>query len=202
MLVAEAVEQRQAEKVSAIMFTDMVELSTEARRDAALDHALREEQGRLVRGLLSGHGGREIKRLEDGFLVEFDEALPAVACALELQRALCTRNERVPDARRVQLRIGIHLGSVVHQDGDVFGEGVNLAARLESLARPGTLYVSEPVARQVRGQGLTALVRLGRGDLKNIRLPVSVYRIDPPGLRSRSLLSRLRDLWPTSRARV
>jgi adenylate cyclase len=201
MPVAEAVEQR-PQKVAAIMFTDMVELSSQARRDAALDQELREEQGRLVRGLLTGHGGREIKRLEDGFLVEFDEALPAVACALELQTALCARNEGVPDERRVQLRIGIHLGSVVHQDGDVFGEGVNLAARLESLARPGSLYVSEPVARQVRGQGLTELVRLGRGDLKNIRLPVPVYRIDPPGSRPPSFLSRLRNLWPAGRARV
>jgi adenylate cyclase len=192
------VEAAQAEppKMAAIMFTDMVELSTEVRRDEVLNNELREEHGRLVRGLLSGHGGREIKRLEDGFLVEFDGALPAVACALELQSALNARNECVPDERRVQLRIGIHLGSVVHQDGDVFGEGVNLAARLESLARPGTLYVSEPVARQVRSQVEAAMVRLGRGDLKKIRLPVAVYRIDPPVRRPRSWVARLRGLLP------
>ncbi|ATB30852.1 guanylate cyclase [Melittangium boletus DSM 14713] len=195
MLVAEAMQQ-ESMRVSAIMFTDMVELSTQVRRDSALDNELREEQRRLVRELLSDHGGREIKRLEDGFLVEFDGALPAVACALELQSALCARNECVPDERRVQLRIGIHLGSVVHQDGDVFGEGVNLAARLESLAPPGSLYVSEPVARQVRDQGLGGMVRLGRGELKNIRLPVPVYRIDPPGSRSRSWMARLRELLP------
>lgn len=192
------VEAAQAEpqKMAAIMFTDMVTLSTGGRRDEALDQELREEQGRLVRGLLSGHGGREIKQLEDGFLVEFDEALPAVACALELQTALHVRNEGMPDERRVQLRIGIHLGSVVHQDGDVFGEGVNLAARLESLARPGTLYVSEPVALRVRSQVEAALVRLGRGDLKKIRLPVAVYRVDPPARRTRSWMARLRDLFP------
>jgi adenylate cyclase len=192
------VEAAQAEppKMAAIMFTDMVELSTEVRRDEVLNNELREEHGRLVRGLLSGHGGREIKRLEDGFLVEFDGALPAVACALELQSALNARNECVPDERRVQLRIGIHLGSVVHLDGDVFGEGVNLAARLESLARPGTLYVSEPVARQVRSQVEAAMVRLGRGDLKKIRLPVAVYRIDPPVRRPRSWMARLRGLLP------
>ena len=194
------VDAQQAEppKVAAIMFTDMVELSSEARRDEVLNNELREEHGRLVRSLLSGHGGREIKRLEDGFLVEFDEALPAVACALELQSALNARNECVPDERRVQLRIGIHLGSVVHQDGDVFGEGVNLAARLESLARPGSLYVSEPVARQVRSQVEAAMVRLGRGDLKKIRLPVSVYRIAPPVRRRRgSWMTRLRNLLRT-----
>lgn len=192
------VEAAQAEppKVAAIMFTDMAEPSTGVRRSEALDKELREEQGRLVRDVLSGHGGREIKRLEDGFLVEFDEALPAVACALELQSALNARNECLPDERRVQLRIGIHLGSVVHQDGDVFGEGVNLAARLESLARPGTLYVSETVARQVHSQVEAAMVRLGRGDLKKIRLPVPVYRIDPPVRRPRSWMARLRGLFP------
>jgi adenylate cyclase len=192
------VEAAQAElpKVAAIMFTDMVAPGSGVRRSEALDKELREEQGRLVRDVLSGHGGREIKRLEDGFLVEFDEALPAVACALELQSALNARNECLPDERRVQLRIGIHLGSVVHQDGDVFGEGVNLAARLESLARPGTLYVSETVARQVRSQVEAAMVRLGRGDLKKIRLPVPVYRIDPPVRRPRSWMARLRDLLP------
>ncbi len=189
--------QAEPPKVAAIMFTDMVELSTEARRDEALEHELREEQGRLVRGLLSGHGGREIKRLEDGFLVEFDDALPAVACALELQSALCARNECVPDARRVELRIGIHLGSVVHRDGDIFGEGVNLAARLESLARPGSLYVSEPVVRQVRDQVAAPVVRLSRGELKNIRLPVTVYRIDPPSRRRpASWMARLKGLLP------
>ncbi|MGZ3460762.1 MAG: adenylate/guanylate cyclase domain-containing protein [Archangium sp.] len=188
--------------MAAIMFTDMVELSPEARRDEALNSELREEHGRLVRGLLSGHGGREIKQLEDGFLVEFDDALPAVACALELQSALGARNECVPEERRVELRIGIHLGSVVHRDGDIFGEGVNLAARLESLAPPGSLYVSEPVVLQVRSQVLAPVVRLGRGDLKNIRLPVPVYRIDPPALRRRrtSWVSRLRGLWPGRRA--
>lgn len=196
MLAAEAMQQDSV-KQAVIMFTDVVVPGGRPLGDAALDNELREEQGRLVRGLLPGHGGREIKRLEDGFLVEFDGALPAVACALELQSALCARNECVPHERRVQLRIGIHVGSVVHQDGDVFGEGVNLAARLESLARPGTLYVSEPVAREVRDQGVSGMVRLGRGDLKNIRLPVPVYRIDPPGARPRSWMARLKALLPT-----
>jgi len=189
------VPQPEPRKVAAIMFTDMVELSPEARRDEALNNELRQEHGRLVRGLLSGHGGREIKQMEDGFLVEFDEALPAVACALELQSALCARNECVPQTRRVELRIGIHLGSVVHRDGDIFGEGVNVAARLESLARPGSLYVSEPVVQQVQSRVMAPVVRLSRGDLKNIRLPVPVYRIDPPVRRRRgSWMTRLRNL--------
>lgn len=192
----EAAQQVEARRVATIMSTDLVALSAEVQRDEALTLELREEHGRLVRVLLSGHGGREIKRLEDGFLVEFDEALPAVACALELQSALCARNEAVPDARRVELRIGIHQGAVEHRDGDTFGEGVNLAARLEALARPGSLYVSEPVVRQVRSLVLAPVVRLGRGELKNIRLPVPVYRIDPPSRRRPSWMARLWRLLP------
>jgi adenylate cyclase len=188
--------QQEAPKVATIMSTDLVASSAEAWRDETLTRELREEHGRLVRGLLSGHGGREIKRLEDGFLVEFDEALPAVACALELHSALCARNEGVPDVRRVELRIGIHEGTVEHRDGDTFGEGVNLAARLEALARPGSLYVSEAVVRQVRSRVLAPVVRLGRGDLKNIRLPVPVYRIDPPTRRRDSWMTRLWNLLP------
>jgi adenylate cyclase len=195
------VPEPEPRKMATIMFTDMVRLSPRARRDEALTRELREEHGRLVRGLLAGHGGREIKQMEDGFLVEFEEALPAVACGLELQSALCARNECVPDERRVELRIGIHLGAVVHRDGDVFGEGVNVAARLEALARPGSLYVSEPVVQQVRSRVAAPVVLLGRGALKNIRLPVPVYRIDPPVLRRRSLLARLKGWLPGRPAR-
>ncbi len=194
--MAELPEPRE---MAAIMFTDMVDLSSGTRSNEALSRELREEHGRFIRNLLSGHGGREVKRLEDGFLLEFDGALPAVACALELQSALCARNECVPEERRLELRIGIHVGPVVHQDGDVFGEGVNLAARLESLARPGSLYVSEAVAQQVGAQLVTPPVRLGRNELKNIRLPVAVYRLDPPVHRARRpLLARMRSLfaWP------
>jgi class 3 adenylate cyclase len=91
------------------------------------------------------------------------------------------------------LRVGVHLGMVVHRDGDVFGEGVNLAARIEALARPGTLYVSETVARQVEGRLPRPPVRLGRGEMKNIRLPVAVYRIDPPERSNRvPLFTRMR----------
>jgi class 3 adenylate cyclase len=175
-----------------IMFTDL-EAVPSARRDAQLAQAVREEQGQLVRGLLPCHGGREVKALEDGFLLEFDGELPAVSFGLALQAAWSARNQCVPAERRVALRIGIHRGPVVHHEGDVFGEGVNLAARLEALARPGTLYVSEAVARRVAARLATPPVRLGRGDLKKIRLPVEVYRIDPPG--QQPLLARMRALF-------
>jgi len=169
-----------------------------------LKPTLLDAQGATVLKALRQLGHEHVHNVRIGkhIQVEFDDALPAVACGLELQSALCARNECVPLERRVELRIGIHLGSVVHQDGDIFGEGVNLAARLESLARPGSLYVSESVVRQVESQVLAPVVRLSRGDLKNIRLPVSVYRIDPPVLRRRrrTWMSRLRGLLPGYRA--
>jgi class 3 adenylate cyclase len=184
----------EARSQAAIMFTDMV-VGAHALKDEALARELREEYGQLVRGLLPCHCGREVKQLEDGFLLEFDEGLPAVAFGLALQAALEARNQCVPEERRVQLRIGVHLGSVVHRDGDVFGEGVNLAARIEALALPGTLYVSETVAQQVQTQLANPPVRLGRNELKNIRLPVAVYRLDPPGRRQRApLFARVRSL--------
>jgi class 3 adenylate cyclase len=138
--------------------------------------------------------------LEDGFLLEFDRGLPAVRFGLALQEAVAERNRLAPAEKRLELRMGAHLGPVVHREGELFGEGVNLAARIESLARPGTLYVSEAVAREVEGHPLPHAVKLGRAELKNIRLPVAVFRVEPrrqsqrPALfaRVRSLITHLR----------
>jgi len=189
------VEALESRRLSAILFTGIEGPGREAWRDDALQQRLRDEHASLVRELLPRHGGREVKRLDDGFLLEFEAGPPAVDFGLELQRMLAARNGDVGADRRVVLRVGVHLGLVVHRDGDVFGEGVNLAARIEALARPGTLYVSETVARQVEGRLPSPPVRLGRGEMKNIRLPVAVYRIDPPGRRGRgTLLSRMRRL--------
>lgn len=191
-MVMEALEPR---KLSAILFTGIEGPGRDSWRDDALQQLLRDEHASLVRELLPRHGGREVKRLEDGFLLEFEGGPAAVDFGLELQRTLAARNGGVRAERRMVLRVGVHLGMVVHRDGDVFGEGVNLAARIEALARPGTLYVSETVARQVEGRLLRPPVRLGRGEMKNIRLPVAVYRIDPPERRNRvTFLTRMRSL--------
>ncbi len=187
------VEAPESRKLSAILFTGIEGLGRDSWRDDALQQRLRDEHASLVRELLPRHGGREVKRMEDGFLLEFEDGLSAVGFGLELQRTLAALNSGVVAERRMVLRVGVHLGLVVHRDGDVFGEGVNLAARIEALARPGTLYVSETVARQVEGRLSSPPVRLGRGEMKNIRLPVEVYRIDPPKGRNRvRLLSRMR----------
>ncbi|RKH52161.1 adenylate/guanylate cyclase domain-containing protein [Corallococcus llansteffanensis] len=193
-MVVEAPEPR---KMSAIMFTDMEAPAGQRWRDESLQQDLHEEHGRLVRDLLPRHGGREVKQLEEGgFLLEFEAGLPAVSFALEWRAAVDARNRVAPSDRRMSVRAGAHLGLVVHRDGDVFGEGVNLAARIESLARPGTVYVSETVAAQVEGRLKAPPVRLGRNELKNIRLPVAVFRIDTPEepRAEGALLSRVRSL--------
>ena len=195
------VDAPEARTLSAILFTGIEVPGGCLWEDESLQQQLRDEHAALVRELLPRHAGREVKRLEDGFLLEFDGGLPTVNFGLQLQRTLQARNEGVAPERRVVLRVGVHLGMVVHRDGDVFGEGVNLAARIEALARPGTLYVSETVAMQVEGRLSSPPVRLGRGDMKNIRLPVAVYRIDPRERRARvPLLSRVRLLWARDNA--
>ncbi|MCP3105442.1 adenylate/guanylate cyclase domain-containing protein [Myxococcus sp. K15C18031901] len=188
------VEVPEPGRLSAILFTGIEAAGRESWRDEALQQVVREEHALLVRELLPRHGGREVKRLEDGFLLEFEGGMSAVDFGLALQAALEARNGAVSAERRVVMRVGVHLGMVVHRDGDVFGEGVNLAARIEALARPGTLYVSETVARQVEGRLASPPVRLGRGEMKNIRLPVAVYRIDPEHRRRKPWLSRVRSL--------
>jgi class 3 adenylate cyclase len=183
-------------EVKAIMFTSLVVSGSQSPREESLEQELREEHSRLVRELLLRQGGREVKMLEDGFLLEFDRGLPAVRFGLALQEAVAERNRHVPPEQRLELRIGAHLGPVLHQDGDVFGEGVNLAARIESLARPGTLYVSEPVAREVEGHPLPHAVRLGRAELKKIRLPVALFRVEARRQSTRpALFARVRSLF-------
>jgi adenylate cyclase len=183
-------------EVRAIMFTSVAMSDSQDLGDESLEQTLREEHGRLVRELLPRQGGREVKMMEEGFLLEFDRGLPAVRFGLALQEAVAERNRHVPPERHLELRIGAHLGPVLHRDGEVFGEGVNLAARIESLARPGTLYVSETVAREVEGHPLPHAVRLGRAELKNIRLPVALFRVEPRRQSPRpAIFARVRSLF-------
>jgi len=125
-------EQR---KLAAIMFTDMVGYSALSQRSEALALEMLEEHRRVVRGILPRHGGREVKTTGDGFLLEFPSALAAVQGAVEIQNAFHERNQTSPPERQLRLRIGIHVGDVVMREGDIHGDGVNIAARLEPLAR-------------------------------------------------------------------
>ena len=173
------------------MFTDMVGYSALSQRNEALALELLEEHREVLRSVFPRHQGNEIKSTGDGFLVEFPSALAAVQCATEIQHLMRKRNESRSPERRVLIRIGIHLGDVVRRENDVFGDGVNIAARIEPLAEPGGICVSRAVYEQIENKVDHALVQLSRPALKNIQATVEVYRLlldetrvmRPPGRR-------------------
>jgi adenylate cyclase len=167
-------------KLAAIMFTDMVGYSALAQRNEALALELLEEHRHLLRALFPKFNGAEVKTIGDAFLVEFHSALEAVQCAIEIQRALAKRNPDLPPARQIQLRIGIHIGDVVHRGGDVYGDGVNIASRIEPLADAGGICVSMDVERQIRHSIEVGLVKLGATELKNIQTPMELFRVMLP----------------------
>src|ERR1700756_9712 len=167
-------------KLAAIMFTDMVGYSALAQRDDKIALELLEEHRRLLRELFPRFHGTEIKTIGDAFLVEFGSALQAAQCAIEIQRTLAKRNHDVTSDRRIELKIGIHIGDVVHRDGDVYGDGVNIASRIEQLAGAGGICVSMDVERQIRNALETRFEKLASTELKNISVPMEVFRIVLP----------------------
>ena len=167
-------------KLAAIMFTDMVGYSALAQRDDKVALELLEEHRRLLRAIFPQFHGTEIKTIGDAFLVEFGSALEAAQCAIEIQRTLAKRNHDVTSNRRMELKIGIHIGDVVHRDGDVYGDGVNIASRIEQLAGAGGICVSMDVERQIRNALEARCEKFGSADLKNIKLPMDLFRIVLP----------------------
>ena len=167
-------------KLAAIMFTDMVGYSALAQRDDKVALELLEEHRRLLRAIFPQFHGTEIKTIGDAFLVEFGSALEAAQCAIEIQRTLAKRNHDVTSNRRIELKIGIHIGDVVHRDGDVYGDGVNIASRIEQLAGAGGICVSMDVERQIRNALEARFEKFGSADLKNIKLRMDLFRIILP----------------------
>src|SRR5437870_8485137 len=161
----EATEQR---KLAAIMFTDLVGYSALSQRDDKLALELLDEHRQLLRHIFPRFHGAEIKTIGDAFLVEFNSALEAAQCAIEIQRALAKRNADIPPDRRIEVRIGIHIGDVVHRAGDVYGDGVNIASRIEQLAGAGGICVSTDVARQIRNALETRVEKLAPTVLTHI----------------------------------
>ena len=175
---SENTEQR---KLAAIMFTDMVGYSALAQRNEALALELLEEHRGLLRALFPRFNGREVKTIGDAFLVEFHSALEAAQCAIEIQRTLAKHNHDVAAAKRIEVRIGIHIGDVVQRaDGDVLGDGVNIASRIEPLAGVNGICISVDVERQIRNTIEASLVKLGATELKNIQVPMELFRIVLP----------------------
>src|SRR5437773_2751123 len=173
-------EPTEERKLAAIMFTDMVGYSALAQRDDKVALELLEEHRRLLREIFPRFHGTEIKTIGDAFLVEFGSALEAAQCAIEIQRALAKRNADVAANRHIAVKIGIHIGDVVHRDGDVYGDGVNIASRIEALAGAGGICVSMDVERQIRNALEARFEKFGTADLKNIKLPMDLFRIVLP----------------------
>ena len=130
---------------------------------------------------IAEHRGRIVKRTGDGVLIEFASAVDATRCAVEIQRGMIERNAAVPEDKRIELRIGIHIGDVIIEDGDIFGDGVNIAARLESSANPRGICISDDVYRQVHGKLDANFQDGGEQELKNISRPVRIYRLQSGG---------------------
>jgi len=185
LAVVRAIHQGKPNKIiwgrtSARRSTDIVGYSRLAGADE--DRTLARMRGLrsdLIDPAIAAHHGRIVKRTGDWSLIEFRSVVDAVRCAIEVQNGLIERNAGVPPERRIEFRVGIHLGDVVEEsDGDLMGDGVNIAARLESIANPGTICLSEDAYRQVKGRLDLAATDLGSTQLKNIAEPIRVYSLD------------------------
>ena len=167
-------------KLAAILAADVVGYSRLAGSDEERTLArLRALRSDLIDPAIAAHHGRTVKRTGDGVLIEFRSVVDAVRCGIEVQNGMVERNAGLPPERRIEFRIGIHLGDVVEEsDGDLMGDGVNIAARLESIAKPGTICLSEDAYRQVKSRLDLAASDLGATQLKNIAEPVRVYALE------------------------
>jgi adenylate cyclase len=143
---------------------------------------LKAHRRQLIDPKITEHRGRIVKTTGDGLLAEFASVVDAVRCAAEVQRAMLDCEPEVPDQRRIRLRIGINLGDVIADGDDIFGDGVNVAARLEALSEPGGICVSGTVRDHIRGKPPYPLEDKGEQNVKNIALPVWVYALRPKQL--------------------
>jgi TolB-like protein/class 3 adenylate cyclase len=173
----------EARKLAAILVSDIVGFSRLAGADEDRILArMRTLRSDLIDPTISVNRGRVVKRTGDGSIVEFRSVVDAVRCAIEMQQGLVERNAGLPAERRIEFRVGIHLGDVVEEsDGDLMGDGVNIAARLEGIAKPGAICLSEDAYRQVKGRLDLSVSDLGQTELKNIAEPIRVYSLEVGG---------------------
>jgi adenylate cyclase len=143
---------------------------------------LKARRRELIDPKTAEHRGRIVKTTGDGLLIEFPSIVEAVSCALAVQRAMAERDATMPEIKRIAFRVGVHLGDIIVEDGDIHGDGVNIAARLEGIAEPGSICISEDALRQVRGKVEAEFIDTGEQSLKNITRPIRVYRVVPERL--------------------
>ena len=184
-MTSERVERR----LTAILAADIAGYSRLMGRDEegtlAQLKALRKS---LIDPKIEQHRGRIVKTIGDGALVEFASAVDAVRCAVDIQRAMAERNSDIPDDRRIEFRIGINVGDIILDEGDIYGDGVNIAARVETLAPPGAVCLSDNAYQQIKGKLTLDINDMGEQQLKNIAQPVRVYNVGLDGGASRPAL--------------
>src|SRR5437867_2415579 len=183
-------------RLAAIMFTDIVGFSRQMGNSEARMLRLLETHNRIIQQAVAAHHGTVIKTVGDAFLVDFPSVVHAVQCAQEIQQQFRAYNAEKVSAEQIHVRIGIHSGDIVQKDGDVFGDGVNIASRLQGLAEPDTICISDAVHRDVAKKlDLGTVVSLGRPRLKNIAERFQVYALlpaQPKGVRQTLQVQRLK----------
>src|SRR6267154_4193464 len=167
-------------KLAAILHADVVGFSRLMGEDETGTHRALGELRRVVDPLIVTHGGRIVGTAGDSLLADFASVVDALNCAVEMQRAVRAINEPVPQQSRLELRIGVNLGDVIVDGDDIFGDGVNIAARLEALAQPGTVCISHTVYEQVRNKLDLDYRPLGSHRVKNIAEPIRAYAVGVP----------------------
>ena len=173
--VARAEETR---RLAAIMFTDIVGYTAMAQENESRAMGLLKRHRDLLRPVIIRHGGSEVKTIGDAFLVEFSSALAATECAAEMQNAV--REYDNEKSESLQVRIGIHVGDVIHEGGDVYGDAVNIASRIEPLAQGGGICVTQQVYDQVTNKVPFRFTKLEAHELKNVSTPIGIYRLEQP----------------------
>jgi class 3 adenylate cyclase len=165
-------------RLAALMFTDMVGYSALAREDESMARELVDDQRVIVREALKLHDGRELQTTGDGFFIEFASAVNAVECAVRIQTELHEKSRYLPEDRRIKIRIGIHIGDILSNDEDLYGNSVNIAARIEPMARPGGICITRQVYEQVNEkiEGID-FKQVGKASLKNIRGGADIYHV-------------------------
>jgi adenylate cyclase len=171
-------------KLTAILVADVVGYSrlagTDEERTLARLRGLRSD---LIDPAIAAHHGRIVKRTGDGSIIEFRSVVDAVRCAIEVQNGMAIRNAGVPPGERIEFRVGVHLGDVVEEaDGDLMGDGVNIASRLEGLSEPGGICLSSAAYEQIRDRLKETFADLGEKQLKNIARPVRVFGLSPSAI--------------------
>lgn len=189
---------RHSRKLVAVMFTDIVGYSRQMSADERRALALLDIHDQILTKVIADHTGHLIKHMGDAVFAEFDAALKAVCCGIEIQKTLAEHNGKSTQENQICIRIGIHLGDVVVRNGDLFGEGINVAARLEPLAKPGGICISDAVYQSIKRQTDAEPLLVGEVELKNIGERHVIYEFPPfyqapqiePGKRNQSILTK------------